>query len=173
MSLDHEVRRALDDAMAGADSWFAVYGRLRDRVAEGEEDRYRALVWAFGYDLISPIDVERREREGSPFGALFEFQTGRLPPRLGDVPDEDVAVWVDAFDEVDDPRPRSRIGDLLWERRVEPRYDLRVCDACAALLSLANDDSWGDMESTESLVRALELARAVSDDRLEQRVVDQ
>jgi hypothetical protein len=173
MGLDQEVRGRLEAALAEADSWFAVYGRLRAAVAEGEQDRYRALVWAFGYDLISPTDVERREREGSPFGALFEFHTGRLPPRLGDVPDEDVAIWVDAFDEIGDPRLRSRVGDLLWERRVPPRYDLKAREACEALLSLGNDATWGDMESTEGLVRALELARAVSDDQLEQRVVDQ
>jgi hypothetical protein len=127
---------------------------------------------AIARDLLSPIDVEQREREGSPFGALFEFQTGRLPPPLGDVPDEDVAVWVDAFDEIGDPRLRSRIGDLLWERRVPPRYDLKAREACEALLSLGNDATWGDMESTEGLVRALELARAVSDEQLERRAVD-
>jgi hypothetical protein len=170
--LDQEVRRRLDDALEAADSWFAVYSRLRAAVPEGQEDRYRALVWAFGYDLISPTDVERREREGSPFGALFEFQTGRLPPRLGDVPDEDVAVWVDAFDEIGEPRLRSRIGDLLWERRVPPRYDLKAREACEALLSLSNEATWADMESTEGLVRALELARAVSDEQLERRAVD-
>lgn len=173
MSLGPDVRQRLDDALATADSWFAVYDRLRDAVPEGEENRYRALVWAFGYDLISPTDVARREREGTPFGALFEFQTGRLPPRLGDVPDEDVDVWVDAFDAFDDPRLRSRIGDLLWERRVEPRYDLKARGACDALLALGDDDSWNDMQSTDGLVRALELARAVSDHGLEQRVVEQ
>jgi hypothetical protein len=76
MGLDQGVRQRLDSALAGADSWFTVYSRLSDAAREGEQDRYRALVWAFGYDLISPTDVERREREGSPFGALFESRRG-------------------------------------------------------------------------------------------------
>jgi hypothetical protein len=172
MGLHPDVLQRLDSALAGADSWFTVYSRLSNAAPEGEQDRYRALVWAFGYLLISPTDVEQRQREGSPFGALFEFETGRLPPPLHDVPHEEVAVWATAFKEIADPRLRSRIGDLLWERRVEPRYDLKARDACEALLALAEVDGWNDMESTEGLVRALELASMLRDEQLERRVVD-
>ena len=172
MSLDPDVQHRLEQALSGADSWFAVYSRLHEAVPSGDDEGYRALVWAFAYHLLSPTEVEGRERENAPFGALFEFQDGRLPPRLGDVPDDEVAVWAAAYDANDDPRLRSRIGDLLWERRATPRPDRMARAACEALLTLGGDASWNAMESTEGLVRALELAREVSDDELEQRVVE-
>lgn len=172
MSLDADVQARLEQSLGDTDAWFAIHSRFSESVPAGDEERHRALVWAFAYNLLQPTDVEGREREGSPFGAFLEFDGGRMPPRLGDVPDEDVAVWGAAYDAVQDPRLRSRIGDLLWERRAQPRPDLRARGACEALLALSSDASWGPMESTEGLVRALELARAVSDDELEQRVIE-
>src|SRR4051794_26410169 len=116
-ALEPDVEFAIRESLSGSDSWFTVYSRLRDRVPEGQEERYRASIWAFGYMLISPEQTEWREREGAPFGAMFEFEGGRLPPRLSDVPSEDVAVWDAACDAIDDPRSRARLGDLLWERK--------------------------------------------------------
>jgi hypothetical protein len=160
------VLAALRIALPGSESWYDIHRRIRDAVPDGEQDRYRALVWAFGYDLASPEEVDRRDREGSAFGAMMEFAEGRMPPRLGDVPAEDVAVWVEAFEAVDDPRARSRLGDLLWERRHQPRPDQWARAAVAALLALSDDPDWEPMETTQGLVRALELARSVSDAEL-------
>jgi hypothetical protein len=160
------VVKALRAALSGAESWYDIHGRIRKSVPDGEEDRYRSLVWAFGYDLTSPEEVDRRDREGSAFGAMMEFAEGRMPPRLAEVPIEDVTLWVDAFDAVDDPRSRSRLGDLLWERRVEPRPDQRARAAAIALVALCDDPHWEPMETTQGLVRALELARSVSDPEL-------
>lgn len=171
--LDEEMQQALVSALAGAFSWYEVHAGIRKAVPDGHDDGYRALVWAFGYDLMGVEQVERREREGSAFGAMFEFAEGRMPPRLAEVPPKDVAVWRLAFDAVEDPKARSRLGDLLWERRVEPRPDQKARGAIGALLELSTDPTWEEMESTQGLARALELARSVSDDELVGRVVEQ
>jgi hypothetical protein len=164
MALDPDVQQRLEAAVAGATSWGDVFDRLRAHVPEGEEARHQALLHAFAYDLVSPDETDRLAREGSVFGAIFEFTDGRrMPPRLDDVADEDVAVWIDAFDAVNDPRLRSRIGDLLWSRKAPPSPHLKGRAACEALIELSRVPDWRAMESTEGLVRALDLARELSD----------
>ncbi len=152
--------------MKQAASWYGVYSRLTESVPEGQEEQFRSLLWAFGYHLLNPDDVEAREREGSAFGPMFEIDGKRLPPRLSDVSEADVTPWSDAFDDIDDPRLRSRMGDLLWQRRHQPRPDEKARAAVRALLQLADESGWELMDSTDGLVRALELARSLSDDAL-------
>jgi hypothetical protein len=171
MPLPEDVFRVVREALAGAEDWYAIFKRIRDTVPEGDEPNYRSLVWAFGYNLVAPGDTERLEREGSPFGAMWEIDGQRLPPRLSDVPDESVDEWAEAFTAIDDPRLRSRVGDLLWQRKHQPRPDTKARAACEALVALAQDEQWAPMESTEALVRALALANELSDDELRARVV--
>jgi hypothetical protein len=171
MPVPADVLRAVRDALPGADSWYAIFKRISDAVPAGEETHYRSLVWAFGYDLVSPGETERLEREGSPFGAMWEMDGQRLPPRLSDVPDEAVEEWAEAFAAIDDPRLRSRLGDLLWERKHPPRPDIRARAACEALVEVAQDEEWALMQSTEALVRALALSTELSDGELQAKVV--
>jgi len=172
VSLDTDLRQRLESAVADATSWYDIFRRFRDAVPEGEELRHRALIWAFGYDLVSPSETERLDREGSVFGAMFEFAEGRVPPRLADVPKEDVDAWVDAFDAITDPRVRSRLGDLLWSLKAQPDPHLKARAACESLVELSDTDEWGPMEATEGLVRALDISREVGDDPLTARVVE-
>src|SRR4051812_31301202 len=129
-----EMVESVKQALLEAGSWYEIYSRIEKAVPEGQEAAYRSAVWAFGYHLLTPEQIENREREGSPFGAMWEFDGKRLPPRLADVPDEDVDIWVALFDAIDDPRLRSRVGDLLWERKAPPRPDQKARAACTALL---------------------------------------
>ena len=94
-----------------------------------------------------------------------------MPPRLEDVPDADVTVWVDAFEAADDPRLRSRLGDLIWSQRFGPEPHLAARQACEALVALSRDGDWQPMEATEGLVRALELSQELSDAELMSVVV--
>ena len=171
MILPKELLQRLEEAAFQADSWFAIYSKLRELVPDGEELTYRGLVWAFAFDLIHPADAERRLREGSPFGAFVEFEQGRIPPRLGDVPEQDVASWREALDAIEDPKLVSRLGDLLWERRDQPRPDVAGRRASRALLELAGSKEWSSMAKTDGLVRALEIARELSDPDLEAQAV--
>lgn len=171
MALDPEVREVLSNAICGAASWFDIYSRLQEQVPEGEENRYRAFVWAFGYDLISPTDEERRQRESSPHGAFWEFDGRRMPPRLADVPEEEAETWGEAFEQIDDARLRGRVGDLLWCRKQPPAPHERARAACRALVELAADPAWQEMERTDGLLRALEIARELSDEELRETAV--
>lgn len=167
---DQTLERLAEAAAAG-DSWFAIYSKLRELAPDGEELAHRGLIWAFAYDLIHPNDPARRLREGSAFGAFMEFEDGRIPPRLGDVPEQDVASWRGALDETEDPKLVSRLGDLLWERREQPRPDMAARRACSALLSLADAEDWSSMEKTDGLIRALEISSELSDLDLEGQAV--
>lgn len=172
VSLDPEIKERLLAAIADATSWYHVYKHLREQLSEDDEDHDRALIWAFRYDLVSPEETDRLAREGSVFGAMFEFGDGRMPPRLADVPNDEVAVWVEAFDAVEDPRLRSRVGDLLWSRKVQPHAHLRGQAACKALVELSHVEEWEPMETTEGLGRALDLARELSDEELTAAVAE-
>jgi hypothetical protein len=57
------------------------------------------------------VGDEFEELEG-PARRLLGFADGRMPPRLEDVPPDDVAQWAAAIDAIQDPRLVSRIGDL-------------------------------------------------------------
>lgn len=173
MPLDEDLAGRLTRALEGSTSWYDIHRQFRDLVPEGEEERHRALVWAFAYMLISPTDVGWRAREGSPFGAMFEFAAGRMPPRLEDVPDADVTVWLDALEAADDPRLRSRLGDLVWSRRFGPEPHVAARQACEALVALSRDGDWQPMEATQGLVRALELSQELNDSELMHVVVAQ
>lgn len=171
MPLDEDVVRRLTLALEDATSWYDIHRQFRDLVPEGEEKQHRALVWAFAYMLISPTEVDWLAREGSPFGAMFEFAESRMPPRLEDVPDADATVWLDAFDAADDPRLRSRLGDLIWSRRFGSEPHTAARQACEALVTLSRDGDWEPMEATDGLVRALELSQEVSDAELMRVVI--
>jgi hypothetical protein len=172
LHVDQEMWDHLEQALTGASSWFSVYDALQPLVPKGAEERYRPLIWAFAFDLLGPEEVERREREGSAFGAMMEFgEEGRIPPKLAEVPEGTTEVWAEAYEAVSEPRLRARLGDLLWEARVEPRPDLKARSAVEALVELSETEDWEPMESTDGLVRALELSQGLSDQQLAQQVI--
>jgi hypothetical protein len=166
------MRAAVERALSDADSWYRVYDKLREAVPDGEAERYRALIWGFGYDLVRPEETDRREREGSAFGAMFEFTHGRMPPRLADVPDADVELWAAANDAIADHRSRSRLADLLWSRRFGERPDLAAREAARSLLDLSLDEGWNELGRADGLVRGLEIALELSDQELTGRVTN-
>lgn len=96
----------------------------------------------------------------------------RFPPAIDDIEERDVEAWGDAVQAIDDAVARSRLADLLWERRAQPRPDLHARTACDALVELVERDDWHVMERARCLTRALELARAVRDGDRQDRVVE-
>jgi hypothetical protein len=163
MALDREILEELEHAVGVAKRWEDIRAHLQSVDPEGGDQRFRPFYFAFSYPLIEP-GSSRRERAGGPFGAMIAGEGWRFPPAVADVEDSDVEAWAEAFDALEDPVVRARLGDLLWERRSEPRPDLRARAACDALLVLAQREDWPLMERSRCLSRALELARAVGDD---------
>ena len=169
--IDDEVLVWIRDAVEHAESWSAVSRALAAHDPEGLDDRLRPFVFAFGYTLFERSS-DRRDRAGSPFGAMVSGDGWQFPQPLEEVSDDDVHAWGEAFEAIDDPVARSRLGDLLWERRAQPRPDLAAGGAADALLEVAAESGWHIMERVRCLSRALELVRATKDVDRQRNVVE-
>ena len=170
MAVDDEVRQWVLEAVEGG-SWEAVRAELQAHDPEGQDARLRPFIFAFGYTLLERFGA-RRERAGGPFGSMLAGEGWQFPPLLRDIDDADVQAWREVFEAVEHPVARGRLGDLLWERKVQPRPDLAARAACDALLQVAADPSWHPMEQVRCLSRSLELARGTRDEDRQGTVVD-
>jgi hypothetical protein len=161
MPLDTRIADALRAADAET-SWHDVSNALHALDPDGEDLTVRPFYFAFSYSLLERTSP-RRDRVGSPFGSRIAGEGWRFPPEVSVIEDVDVQAWMDAFEEIDSPVVKARVGDLLFERRAGPRPDLYARGASDALLALADRDEWADIDRTRLLSRALELAQAVGD----------
>jgi hypothetical protein len=82
----------------------------------------------------------------------------RFPPALNDIPDEELEAWSEAVMAIEHPIVQGRLGDLLWERKVQPNPHLAARAACDGLLSISEDPAWRAMTRAHCLSRAFELA---------------
>jgi hypothetical protein len=171
MTVDGEVLDWIRDAVAAADSWDSVRAALQARDPDGEDLRLRPFVFAFGYTLHERFS-SARERAGGPFGAMMAGEGWRIPPALSDITDEDVDAWREAVVAVDHPVAHARLGDLLWERRVQPDPHLAASTACDGLLNIVENEAWRDMYRVRCLSRALELARETRDTARQGTVIE-
>jgi hypothetical protein len=164
VAVDPRIIESLQASAEDAGSWEDVRQHLRTIDPEGEDKGLRPFHLAFAYSLLERTS-KRRDRVGGPFGSMVAGEGWRYPPALSEIEEGDVEAWVEAFEALEVPILRARLGDLLWERRVQPRPDLRARAACDALLALAERDNWREIERARLLSRALELARAVGDEQ--------
>lgn len=171
MTLEPRIIEALKTSAEGASSWEDIRAKLRDLDPEGEDEALRPFYFAFSYCLLERTS-KRRDRAGGPFGAMVAGEGWQFPPALADIEQGDVEAWAGAFDALDVPILRARLGDLLWERRSQPRPDLWARAACDSLLALVERDDWSAIERARLLTRALELARAVGDEERARSVVE-
>ncbi len=116
--------------------------------------------------------MEGREREQAPYGPMMEFDDRRFPQRLSEVDEGVLGTWATSFDAIEDPRLRSRMGDLLWLRRWGERPDLYAREATTAMVSLSQDTSWPEMERVRVIVRAMEISIEIADSALQRKVAD-
>lgn len=161
MPLDPRIADALRTADAKT-SWRDISNSLRALDPDGEDLTLRPFYFAFSYTLLERTSP-RRDRAGGPFGSWIAGEGWRFPPEVSEIEDVDVQAWMGAFEEIDSPVVKARIGDLLFERRAGSRPDLYARGASDALLALVDRAEWADIERTRLLSRALELAQAVGD----------
>ncbi len=128
----------------------------------GPNDSIPALVGAFYY-MLYPITEEAGREAWGPFAPVFEGPQGVFPPPLAKVEDRWLTLWADLAQASTSPVVRSRLHDLLWERRWGPRPDLHARQAIDSYVAL-NGSSWTSVDRAFGLIRALELARHVKDD---------
>ncbi len=171
--MDADIARLVGEALAGEPTWIEAATRLRPHLEQHRDDptpTIAAIVAAFEYDDISAEHEERRARWG-PFGPLFEGPEEIYPALLEHIDDQTLAIWADAYDAIDDPLLRARLGDLLWERKLRPRPDQRARGAFDAYLALADRTEWHNLTRGEALSRALELGANLNDPELVKHAV--
>lgn len=157
-------------AAIGADSWYQIGAQLQGATDAQDQDLMAPVVSAFHYDHVEPTETERRARWGV-YAPMLELADGRVYPiPVDDVSDEWLTVWAALVDGVLDPAARSRLHDLLWERRWGSRPDEHARGAIHAFEEVAAG-SWSDLNRAECLTRALELARVIRDEELRNRLV--
>jgi hypothetical protein len=154
--------QALMAAAADGRSWEEVRRSLTELDPDRKDLSLEPFVLAFSYSLLERSG-KRRERVGSPFGAMVAGEGWRFPPALSELDGSHLEAWVAALDETDDPVLNARLADLLFERRAGSRPDHYARRACDSLMQLVQRDDWSLMERARLTTRALELARAVGD----------
>ncbi|UUY03015.1 hypothetical protein LRS13_20410 [Svornostia abyssi] len=115
--------------------------------------------------LVTEHREEIHARTG-PFAPRIEWEHSAFPQPLADVPIEILDEWVDLFESLPEPAAQARLGDLLWVRRHGDRPDIAARAAAEAYLTLATTPQWQTMDQVDSITRAIELAKQLSDDEL-------
>jgi len=165
------VLQCVREACAEADSWNGVRSTLTERVTDESDARLRPFVFAFAFHF-SESSTDARQRSGNPYGPMIVAGEQQFPPPLDEIEESDVMAWREAFDALSEPPARARLGDLLWERRAQPRPDQAARGACDAFLALAADTRWHIIERSRCLSRALELVRGIKDTDRQQTVIE-
>jgi hypothetical protein len=147
--------------------WYAAA-----KVFERHQDadvRIKSLVDAFMYHF--PVEGGTE----APFGPMMEFSGRRYPKPILAVSDDELRIWVEAFEDIRLPIVRARLGDLLWIRRYGQAHRF----AAAALIAYYDFATEIDSEDGplrplaqaalgDSLVRAMALAVEINHPRAEE-----
>ena len=124
-----------------------------------------SLVVALDYDSVEPNETDRRERWG-PFAPMIETTEGSYPEALASTSTGVQVHWSIAASQLTDLRVLARLHDLLWELRYGSGSHLYGRTAIINYIDLATAAGPGNMDRSESLVRALEIARQLNDTEL-------
>jgi len=163
-----EFIRRVEEAAVAARLPFGFGSRFRPLQDEVDPAEFEAMTIAVDYMLAE--SEEQRERWGR-FAPMLELGGQVYPPPLDEVRPELVEVWTRAYEIAQHPIIRARLAELLWTRRDTSnryRYGLGAIDALVASSELDIDDLY----RAEYLGRALQLARALSDDPRTTRIVE-
>src|SRR5437867_1650603 len=117
-----ELRRLVDETAATVTHWHLLAAEL-ERPNVAPDDRVRVVACAFHY-MLHPL-TEARDPWG-PFAPVFEGPNGVFPPPLAKVKDQWLAVWSEVVVGSTTAVVRSRLHDLLWERKRSNRPDLHA-----------------------------------------------
>jgi len=157
MTVDDDVLDWIREAVANAESWESVRAALQGHDPDRKDPRLQPFIFAYSYAFHDQLS-SARDRAGGPFGAMLAGEGWRFPPALNDIPDEELEAWSEAVMAIEHPIVQGRLGDLLWERKVQPNPHLAARAACDGLLSISEDPAWRAMTRAHCLSRAFELA---------------
>lgn len=170
METNESLAERIEVAADNADNWYEIGAEIQKTAEPESRDSVAPVVSAFQYDFVETTEEERRNRWGV-YAPMLELADGRVYPTPLDVaPDEWLVTWTAIVDQVRHPAARSRLHDLLWERRWGPRPDQHARGAIDAFEELASG-SWSALDRAECLTRALGVARAIGDEDRRNRLV--
>jgi hypothetical protein len=168
---DEGLANRVGAAADSANNWYEIGAGIQRRAEPESRESVAPIVSAFQYDFVEPTEAERRNRWGA-YAPMLELADGRVyPTPLDAAPDEWLMIWAALVDQVPHPAARSRLHDLLWERRWGSRPDQHARGAIDAFEELASG-GWSSLDRAECLARALELARAIGDEARQNRLVN-
>jgi hypothetical protein len=170
VSLDPDVIAAVRDAVVRHHSWNSIGSELLTSDAQRGDSRLRPFVIAFSYSLHERFGPSG-ERTDGPFGPQMATDQWGFPPPVGEIPPDYVDAWGQGNAAIEHPAAQARLGDLLWERKVNPDPHLLARAAFDGLIRLADDEQWGTISRVQCLTRALELAQETRDTQREAQAV--
>ncbi|WP_216917994.1 hypothetical protein [Nocardia noduli] len=121
-------------------------------------DELRAAAWAIDYALEFEDKTGRSRLTLIPRHVIVDEQ---IPPRVGDVPEEIVIIWIALRNEVKSSAAKARLSHLLFQRGGRDRYE--YCKSAVAEY-VNSSQSWErDMSAIDDLACAIQLSRAIRD----------
>lgn len=170
MEMSETLADHVQTAADGAANWYEIGAQIQKAAEPENLESVAPIVSAFQYDFVEPTETERRNRWGA-YGPMLELAEGGVYPTPVDAaPDEWPETWATLVDQVQHPAARSRLHDLLWERRWGPRPDQHARGAIDAFEELAAG-TWSALDRAECLNRALEIARGIGDEERQNRLI--
>jgi len=164
------LAQVIDQAYASAarrwEVGSVIHAIAKDAGCDAGDPAVREVAYGAAYDLRLAI-------AGQPAGCTLGPQSGRgefaFPPEISDVPEDVVALWRDLAASVEEPAAIARFQDLLFERR-DGNGRERASAAIDAYIDLASSRTEVDLDTTQALTRAWQLARSVGESFRETRV---
>ena len=160
----------LDALAVAARDWFQLADLIRNHPLAGEDDSFRSLVLPFDYLFVEPELTNRREQYGC-YSPMIEFTDSAYPAPLATIAGEILEFWARIAESSHHPLVRSRLHDLLWERRNGQRPDLHARAAIEDYLALASVVKIDDLDEATDLLRALELAALIGDQSQQSKII--
>lgn len=140
--------------------WGEVGEHLRAQAAELGLEAETPLVRELAYAASYVLRTDPGGKAGCALRPLTDNEVHAWPPRIAEVSPDVVSLWRDLAGCVRHPAARARFSDLLFERRDGVGRD-RAVTAATAYLEAARTRPQADLDVTQVLLRAWELARRI------------
>lgn len=156
-----EIVNLLEKIAPTANDWRSIGTILREHVSEGEIDNLWIYIFAFEYMYVEESNREYYEYYG-PFAPWIEMDGKVFPPPLDKINDEILSEWADTLEKIKHPTLVSRLADLLWARKWQPRPNSYAIQAIESYWEISKGN-WERLYRARCLIRSLDLSKEIND----------
>lgn len=164
-----EIVNLLETIAPTVNDWRGIGTILREHVSEGDQDNLWIYIFAFEYMDVEESHTEYYEYYG-PFAPWIEMDGKVFPPPLNTINDEVLAEWADMLDKIKHPVLVSRLADLLWVRKWQPKPNLYAIQAIESYWEVSTAN-WERLYKARCLVRSLNISKEVNDVEREKKAI--